>query len=322
MAILRNKDPQAPRPAEHVAIIMDGNGRWATERGWPRLVGHRRGAERVREIVRACPDLGIRWLTVYAFSTENWKRSTEEVLGLMAIFARYIEREADRLAAEGVRMRFIGDRSRLDKGLQTLMAGIEARTAGYTRLNFTVAINYGGRDEVLRAVRDGAPDTFYGVASDNLIHPSAPGGYPPYIATLPPPSGRTLAQLRAAATANAGELQPQLDYGAALLADGQRVAATDAFSAALAVDPSSVEAKVGKIIATYAKDNPAASFGQMGPLVRDNPGNPSPRLHLAMMLLWIRDSDTARAELRQVATADPDGRLGQVAQQFLDSLQS
>ena len=153
MAIIRNKDPKAPRPAEHVAIIMDGNGRWATERGWPRLVGHRRGAERVREIVRACPDLGIRWLTVYAFSTENWKRSTEEVLGLMAIFARYIEREADRLAAEGVRMRFIGDRSRLDKGLQALMAGIEARTAGYTRLNFTVAINYGGRDEVLRAVR-------------------------------------------------------------------------------------------------------------------------------------------------------------------------
>lgn len=154
VAISKNKNPVAPRPAEHVAIIMDGNGRWATERGWPRLVGHRRGAERVREIVRACPDLGIRWLTVYAFSTENWKRSTEEVLGLMAIFARYIEREADRLAAEGVRMRFIGDRSRLDKGLQALMAGIEARTAGYTRLNFTVAINYGGRDEVLRAIRD------------------------------------------------------------------------------------------------------------------------------------------------------------------------
>lgn len=177
-------------------------------------------------------------------------------------------------------------------------------------------------EKVLRAVRDGAPDTFYGVASDNLIHPSAPGGYPPYIATTPPPAGRTLAQLRAAATANAGALQPQLDYGAALLADGQRAAAADAFSAALAVDPSSVEAKVGKIIATYAKDNPAASFGQMGPLVRDNPGNPSPRLHLAMMLLWLRDPDTARAELRQVATADPDGRLGQVAQQFLDSLQS
>ena len=148
-------DPKRPpRNAEHVAIIMDGNGRWATSRGWPRLVGHRRGAERVREVVRACPDLGIRWLTIYAFSTENWKRSTEEVLGLMAIFARYIEREADRLSVEGVRLRFIGDRSRLDPKLQKMMAGIEARTAAYNRLNFTIAINYGGRDEIVRATRD------------------------------------------------------------------------------------------------------------------------------------------------------------------------
>lgn len=135
----------------HVAIIMDGNGRWATERGWPRLVGHRRGAERVKQIVRACPDLGVDWLTVYAFSTENWKRSTEEVLGLMKIFRRYIEREAESMSAEGVRMRFIGGRDRLDAKLQDLMASIEARTAGNTRLNLTVAINYGGRDELLRA---------------------------------------------------------------------------------------------------------------------------------------------------------------------------
>ena len=132
---------------------MDGNGRWATQRGWPRLVGHRKGAERVKQIVRCAPDLGIRWLTVYAFSTENWKRSTEEVLGLMSIFARYIEREADRLASEGVRMRFIGDRGRLDPKLQRLMSGIEARTAGLGRLNLTVAINYGGRDELARAMR-------------------------------------------------------------------------------------------------------------------------------------------------------------------------
>ncbi len=141
------------RLAEHVAIIMDGNGRWATDRGWPRLVGHRKGAERVKEIVRCAPDIGIRWLTIYAFSTENWKRSTEEVLGLMSIFARYIEREADKLAAESVRMRFIGDRTKLDPKLQRLMAGIEARTAPYSRLNLTVAINYGGRDELTRAIR-------------------------------------------------------------------------------------------------------------------------------------------------------------------------
>ncbi|WP_395539637.1 polyprenyl diphosphate synthase [Neotabrizicola sp. sgz301269] len=154
MAFASASAPVVPaRQAGHVAIIMDGNGRWAQMRGWPRLVGHRKGAERVKEIVRAAPDLGISWLTLYAFSTENWKRSTEEVLGLMAIFARYIQREAEGMAREGVRMRFIGDRSRLDPKLQRLMAGIEAKTAHLTRLNLTVAINYGGRDEILRAVR-------------------------------------------------------------------------------------------------------------------------------------------------------------------------
>jgi undecaprenyl diphosphate synthase len=163
---LVSKDLQmeaALRPVNHLAIIMDGNGRWATNRGWARLVGHRKGAERVREIVRVAPDLGIKWLTLYAFSTENWKRSTEEVLGLMAIFARYIEREADRLAKAGVRMRFIGDRGRLDPKLQRLMAGIEARTAGLDRLNLTVAVNYGGRDEIVRAVRKVAEQAAQGI---------------------------------------------------------------------------------------------------------------------------------------------------------------
>ena len=140
----------APR-ARHVAIIMDGNGRWATERGWPRLVGHRKGAERVKQIVHACPHMGVNWLTIYAFSTENWKRSTAEVLGLMGIFARYIKREADVMAAEGVRMRFIGDRGPLDRKLRNLMDTIEVQTAGNTRLNLTVAINYGGRAELARA---------------------------------------------------------------------------------------------------------------------------------------------------------------------------
>jgi undecaprenyl diphosphate synthase len=132
---------------------MDGNGRWATQRGLPRLVGHRKGAQRVREIVAACPDLGITHLTVYAFSTENWKRSTVEVLGLMSIFARYIRSEAEKLAAAGVRMRFIGDRARLEPKLQKLMAGIEAHTLHCTTLHLTVALNYGGRDEITRAVR-------------------------------------------------------------------------------------------------------------------------------------------------------------------------
>ena len=155
------KDITGETPA-HVAIIMDGNGRWATARGWPRLVGHRRGAERVRSIVEAAPGLGIRYLTLYAFSTENWKRSTEEVIGLMTIFARYIQSEAQRLSAEGVRLRFIGGRERLDKKLQKLMAGIEARTSGNDRLHLTIAINYGGRDELARAARRVAEDVAAG----------------------------------------------------------------------------------------------------------------------------------------------------------------
>ena len=146
------KDITGTMPS-HVAIIMDGNGRWATARGWPRLVGHRRGAEGVRKIVEASPGLGIRYLTLYAFSTENWKRSTEEVIGLMTIFARYIQSEAERLSREGVRLRFIGGRERLDKKLQKLMAGIEERTKDNDRLHLTVAINYGGRDELARAAR-------------------------------------------------------------------------------------------------------------------------------------------------------------------------
>ncbi|MCX7644958.1 MAG: polyprenyl diphosphate synthase [Rhodobacteraceae bacterium] len=144
--------PPPPAPL-HVAIIMDGNGRWATSRGWPRLVGHRRGAERVRSIVEACPALGITHLTLYAFSTENWKRSTEEVIGLMTIFSAYIRSEAKRLSAEGVRLRFIGDRTRLDHKLQRLMAWVEAKTAHSGRLHLTVAINYGGRNEIVRAAR-------------------------------------------------------------------------------------------------------------------------------------------------------------------------
>ena len=137
----------------HVAVIMDGNGRWAKNRNWPRIVGHRKGAERCRELVAACPDLGIRYLTVYAFSTENWSRTTEEVLGLMSLFGRYIKREAARIKKEGVRMRFIGDRTPLDPKLRALFDWIEAETAENDRVHLTVAINYGGRDEIRRAAR-------------------------------------------------------------------------------------------------------------------------------------------------------------------------
>ncbi len=144
-----------PEPAEirHVAIIMDGNGRWAERRGLPRLKGHQAGVERVRQIVEACPGLGVRTLTLYAFSTENWRRSAEEVGGLMALFRRYIRSEAARLREEGVRLRFIGDRGRLDPRLRQLMGWIEEETASGTVLDLVVALSYGGRDEIVRAAR-------------------------------------------------------------------------------------------------------------------------------------------------------------------------
>ena len=152
---------------------MDGNGRWAKQRGLKRTDGHARGEDALFDVIEGAIEMGIPYLSVYAFSTENWKRSTEEVLGLMSIFARYIQREADRLAAEGVRMRFIGDRSRLDPKLQRLMAGIEARTANFSRLNFTIAINYGGRDELIRATRRIAEDVAAGRLAPEAVTDAA-----------------------------------------------------------------------------------------------------------------------------------------------------
>jgi undecaprenyl diphosphate synthase len=142
--------PNTPR---HVAIIMDGNGRWAKARGKPRLYGHHAGGHRVKEVMEACPDLGIKYLTVFAFSTENWKRTQAEVSGLMKMFRRYAERAAADLVRAGVRVRFIGDRIKLDETLVRLMDELELMTAHNDLLHFTVALNYGGRDEVARATK-------------------------------------------------------------------------------------------------------------------------------------------------------------------------
>lgn len=146
----------------HVAIIMDGNGRWATMRGRPRLFGHHSGAKRVREVVEACPDLGVEYLTIFAFSTENWKRTQVEVAGLMSLFRRYITKETRALSRDGVRVRFIGDRVRLDHKLIKLMNDLEEATRHNTRVNLTIAINYGGRDEVARATKRLAHDVAEG----------------------------------------------------------------------------------------------------------------------------------------------------------------
>jgi undecaprenyl diphosphate synthase len=141
---------------------MDGNGRWATQRGRPRLFGHHAGARRVREIVEACPEIGVQYLTIFAFSTENWKRTQAEVAGLMNLFKRYIRKETQDLNKFGVRVRFIGDRVRLDKKLTELMAGLENATAGNSNVNLTIALNYGGRDEVARATKRLAQDVAAG----------------------------------------------------------------------------------------------------------------------------------------------------------------
>ncbi|MEX2520618.1 MAG: polyprenyl diphosphate synthase [Paracoccaceae bacterium] len=149
-----DEDPAAPTGgARHVAIIMDGNGRWATQRGLPRLAGHRKGAEAVRSVVEACPGLGVEVLTLYAFSTENWKRSTEEVSGLMGLFRHYMRREAAELARRGAKVRFLGDREGLDADIREMMSGLEAQTAQNDRLTLVIAINYGGRAEIAAAAR-------------------------------------------------------------------------------------------------------------------------------------------------------------------------
>lgn len=147
------KDADATTAPAHVAIIMDGNGRWAQQRGRPRLFGHHAGARRVRDVLESCPRLGVKYLTIFAFSTENWKRTQTEVAGLMSLFRRYLEREANELYEKGVCVRFIGDRIRLDDKLVSLMDELELRTADNDRVHLTVALNYGGRDEVTRAAK-------------------------------------------------------------------------------------------------------------------------------------------------------------------------
>lgn len=146
----------------HVAIIMDGNGRWAQMRGRPRLFGHHAGARRVREIVEACPANGVKYLTIFAFSTENWKRTQVEVSGLMSLFQRYITKEARALSEAGVRVRFIGDRMRLNQKLIGLMDNLEQMTSENDLVHLTIAINYGGRDEVARATKRLAQDVAAG----------------------------------------------------------------------------------------------------------------------------------------------------------------
>ena len=146
-------EPELPEVASTVAIIMDGNGRWAKRRGVPTAAGHRAGTRALRRTVEAAIDLGVESLCVYAFSTENWSRPRDEVDALMEIFGETIERELPDLAKQGVRTRFIGRRDRAPQELQERMAGLEADTAENDRLNLWIAFDYGGRAELVEAAR-------------------------------------------------------------------------------------------------------------------------------------------------------------------------
>ncbi|MDB5917322.1 MAG: diphosphate synthase [Massilia sp.] len=143
--------PEALAVPRHVAIIMDGNGRWATKRMLPRVAGHVKGVEAVRSCVEACIDRGIEYLTLFAFSSENWRRPAEEVSLLMRLFVTALEREVAKMHANDIRLKVVGDLSRFDAKLQDMIANAERRTANNTRLTVTVCANYGGRWDIMQA---------------------------------------------------------------------------------------------------------------------------------------------------------------------------
>jgi undecaprenyl diphosphate synthase len=145
--------PQTSAIPEHVAIIMDGNGRWATRRHLPRTAGHAKGVQAVRRVVEACGRRGVRYLTLFAFSSENWRRPAEEVSLLMRLFVQALEREVGKLDGQGVRLRVVGDLSPFEPRLRDLIEQAQARTAHNDRLHLSVCANYGGRWDILQATR-------------------------------------------------------------------------------------------------------------------------------------------------------------------------
>jgi undecaprenyl diphosphate synthase len=146
--------PQFKTLPAHVAIIMDGNGRWATARHLPRMAGHREGTENLRRVITACVEFGIKYLTIYAFSTENWKRPKDEVSGLMQIMAEALEKEVGELSKQGVRINHIGRLEKLDAPLRQGIINAVELTKNNDRLILTVAWNYGGRDEIVYAMQE------------------------------------------------------------------------------------------------------------------------------------------------------------------------
>ena len=149
-----------PAPPRHIAIIMDGNGRWAKKRGLPRTAGHKAGAETFRKIATYCKDIGVKYLTVYAFSTENWKRSETEVSAIMALLKKYLLEAVDTMERDHIRLHFFGDMTPIPPELQALARETDEITEHLSKDDFqaNVCLNYGGRDEILRAARRFAAD--------------------------------------------------------------------------------------------------------------------------------------------------------------------
>lgn len=154
---------------EHIAIIMDGNGRWAQRRGLPRIAGHQQGVSTVRNIVEECSTLGIRYLTLYAFSSENWSRPDDEVQALMALLGQYLSSELPLLQKHSIRFRVIGDLTRLPKEIRASLKQSITRTQDNDGLTLTLALSYGARDEILRAVRQITDDVKSGELSQHQI---------------------------------------------------------------------------------------------------------------------------------------------------------
>jgi len=146
--------PDAPAVPNHIAIIMDGNGRWAKQRFMPRVAGHQRGVEALREVIKASKDMGVGYLTVFAFSSENWRRPADEVSFLMSLFLKMLEREISKLHQNNIRLRIIGDRSRFGEKLRQTMLAAEQLTAENSSLTLTIAANYGGRWDVMQATKN------------------------------------------------------------------------------------------------------------------------------------------------------------------------
>ena len=148
------KNDEAVGDGLHLAMILDGNGRWAKARGLPRVFGHRAGVSRVEECVRAAPELGIKHLTLYAFSTENWKRAPYEVTSIFRLLRTYFNRKARELRDEGVQVKFIGRRDKLTDQVKTTMEYVEELTLSCTGLQLNIAVDYGGQDEIVRVMRN------------------------------------------------------------------------------------------------------------------------------------------------------------------------